>query len=136
VVAIFDAYRDEAARCGRTVGPEDLCLRRQVLMRDDAAALAEWRGAYRERLKVDPRLDTIDRPAVLTTGTNAFTVGDDEFIGGTGAAIAEEIIAQCRAVGAGHIAIIFYRAAGPALLKDWYRTFGAEVIPTLRKAAV
>jgi alkanesulfonate monooxygenase SsuD/methylene tetrahydromethanopterin reductase-like flavin-dependent oxidoreductase (luciferase family) len=136
VTAIFDAYRDEAAKCGRETGPGDLCLRRQVLMREDEAALAEWRGAYRERLKVDPRLDTIDRPAVLSAGANAFTVGDDEFIGGTGSQIADELIRQCRAAGAGHAAIIFYRAAGPKLVKEWYARFGAEVIPTLRKAAI
>src|SRR5262249_9773021 len=97
VIAIFDAYRDEAAKCGRTVGPDDLCLPRQVMMRDDTAAIAEWRSSYRERLKVDPRLDTADRPALLDTGTHAFTIGDDEFIGGTGAKIADEIVAQCHA---------------------------------------
>ena len=64
------------------------------------------------------------------------TLNRREFIGGTGAAIADEIVAQCRAAGAGHVAIIFYRAAGPALLKEWYRRFGAEVIPALRRAAV
>jgi alkanesulfonate monooxygenase SsuD/methylene tetrahydromethanopterin reductase-like flavin-dependent oxidoreductase (luciferase family) len=136
VIAIFDAYRDEAAKCGRKVHPDDLCLRRQVMMREEAAALAEWRASYRERLKVDPRLDTADRPALLDSGTHAFTIGDDEFIGGASTAIANEIIAQCHAAGAGHAAIIFYRAAGPALLKDWYRRFGAEVIPTLRKVTV
>jgi hypothetical protein len=73
---------------------------------------------------------------LLDTGTHAFTIGEDEFIGGTSAAIADEIVAQCRAAGAGHVAIIFYRAAGPALLKDWYGRFGAEVIPMLRKAAM
>src|SRR6185503_2702498 len=121
---------------GRTVTPDDLCLRRQVMMSKDTAAVAEWRTSYRERLKVDPRLDTADRPALLNAGAHAFTIGDDEFIGGASAAIADEIVAQCRAAGAGHFAIIFYRAAGPRLLNDWYRTFGAAVIPTLRNADV
>src|ERR1700730_3029153 len=29
IVEIFDAFRDEAAKAGRTVGPDDLCIRRQ-----------------------------------------------------------------------------------------------------------
>ena len=137
VIEIFDAYRDEAAKCGRAAGPDDLCLRRQVTLREDAAALAEWRTSYRERLKVDPRLDTPDRPAILDSpATHAFTIGDEEFIGGTSAAIADEIIDQCRSAGAGHFAVIFNRSSGLAVLRDWYRAFGAGVIPKLRAAKV
>src|SRR5262252_5894802 len=37
VVEIFDAYRDEADRCGRQVSPDDLCIRRQIsLIEDDS----------------------------------------------------------------------------------------------------
>lgn len=32
VVETFDAFRDEAAKAGRTVGPDDLCIRREVTM--------------------------------------------------------------------------------------------------------
>src|SRR5262249_35433229 len=32
VIEIFDAYRDEADKVGRQVGPDDLCIRRQVTM--------------------------------------------------------------------------------------------------------
>jgi alkanesulfonate monooxygenase SsuD/methylene tetrahydromethanopterin reductase-like flavin-dependent oxidoreductase (luciferase family) len=137
VVAIFDAYRDEAAKCGRTAGPEDLCLRRQVTLDADAGALDAWRKAYRERLKVDPRLATPDRPAILEApDTHAFSVGDEEFIGGTGQAVANEIARQCRDSGAGHVAVIFDRTMGPKTLKGWYARFGAEAIPALRAAQV
>jgi alkanesulfonate monooxygenase SsuD/methylene tetrahydromethanopterin reductase-like flavin-dependent oxidoreductase (luciferase family) len=137
VIEIFDAYRDEAAKCGRKAGPEDLCLRRQVMMRDDPAALEAWRRIYRERIKVDPRADVPGRAAILDTPTqHAFAIGDDEFIGGTSSAIADEIIAQLCRAGAGNVAVIFDRSAGPATLKGWYREFGAEVIPRLRTAEV
>ena len=43
VIEIFDAYRDEAAKAGRKAGPDDLCLRRQVVMEDDPEALAKRR---------------------------------------------------------------------------------------------
>jgi alkanesulfonate monooxygenase SsuD/methylene tetrahydromethanopterin reductase-like flavin-dependent oxidoreductase (luciferase family) len=137
VIEIFDAYRDEAAKSGRTAKPDDFCLRRQVMMRDDPAALDSWRRTYRERITVDPRADVPHRPAILDTPTqHSFSIGDDEFIGGTGAEIAEEIIAQCRRAGCGNIAVIFDRSVGPGLLKEWYRRFGAEVIPRLREAGV
>jgi alkanesulfonate monooxygenase SsuD/methylene tetrahydromethanopterin reductase-like flavin-dependent oxidoreductase (luciferase family) len=137
VIEIFDAYRDEADKVGRKAGPDDLCIRRQVTMRDDEEALARRRIDYRERLKVDPRVDLPDRPAVLDSPTaHSFTIGDDEFIAGTTSAIAEQIVAQCRRAGAGHFAALFDRSASPAQLKDWYRDFGAGVIPMLRRAAI
>jgi hypothetical protein len=119
------------------VGPDDLCIRRQVTLRGDGRTLAEWRATYRERIKVDPRADLPDRPAILGSATqHAFAIGDDEFIGGAPAAVAEEIVDQCRRAGAGHFAVIFERAAGPKQIAAWYREFGAAVIPTLRKAEV
>jgi hypothetical protein len=44
------------------------------------------------------------------------------------------MIAQCRRAGAGNIAVIFDRSEGPAQISRWYRAFGAEVIPALRRA--
>ena len=137
VIEIFDAYRDEAAKAGRTVGPGDLCIRRQVSMVDDADALARRRIDYRERLKVDPRVDLPDRPALIDSpSVHSFTIGDDEFIAGTTRAIADQIIAQCRSAGAGNFSVIFDRSVSIAELKTWYRDFGAEVIPLLRDAEI
>lgn len=137
VIEIFDAYRDEAAKAGRTVGPDDLCLRRQISLVDDAEALAKRRVAYRERIKVDPRADLPDRPAILDSPTeHAFAIGDDEFIAGTTDAIADEIVGQCRRAGCGHFAVIFERSNGPVALRSWYRDYGAGVIPRLRRAEI
>jgi alkanesulfonate monooxygenase SsuD/methylene tetrahydromethanopterin reductase-like flavin-dependent oxidoreductase (luciferase family) len=141
IVEIFDAFRDEAAEIGRTVGPADLCIRRQVTMlkddRETAAIVEVQRANMRKFLEADPRLDTPDRPAILDTPTaHAFSVGDDEFVAGTPAAIAEQIIGQCRAAGAGHFAATFDRSRPPERLKEWYAEYGANVIPRLRQAAV
>jgi len=141
IVAIFDAFRDEADKIGRKVGPEDLCIRRQVTMlKDDSevsAVLDAQRRATRKHLEADPRLDTPDRPAILDTPTaHAFSVGDEEFIAGTPPAIAKQIIGQCRSAGAGHFAAIFDRSRSPEVLKAWYAEYGADVIPLLRQAAV
>jgi alkanesulfonate monooxygenase SsuD/methylene tetrahydromethanopterin reductase-like flavin-dependent oxidoreductase (luciferase family) len=141
VIEIFDAYRDEARKAGREAGPEDLCIRRQVsLIEDDSlreATLARRRDVSRERLKADPRLDLPDRPAVLDTpSAHAFTIGDEEFIAGTPATVAEDIIHQCRQAGAGHFAALFDRTMTPDQLKCWYRDYGAVTIPLLHDAEV
>src|SRR5689334_19108532 len=141
VVEIFDAYRDEARKLGREAGPDDLCIRRQVsLLEDDSLreeTLARRRHASRERLKADPRVDLPDRPAVLDTpSAHAFTIGDDEFIAGTPATVADDIIAQCREAGAGHFAALFDRSTPPDQLMTWYRDYGAVAIPRLRDATV
>jgi len=141
IVEIFDAYRDEADKVGHKVGPDDLCIRRQVTILDDdreaEAALAIRRKEFRNFIQLDPRVDLPGRPAVLDTpSAHAFSIGDDEFIAGTPAKVAEQIITQCRGAGAGHFAAIFDRSASPERLGDWYRDFGATTIPVLREAHV
>ncbi|HEX4041375.1 MAG TPA: LLM class flavin-dependent oxidoreductase, partial [Xanthobacteraceae bacterium] len=141
VIEIFDAYRDEADKAGRKVGPDDLCIRRQLTMLDkdsDATdALAAQRKNFRQFIQIDPRVDLPGRPAVLDTPTaHAFSIGDEEFIAGTPATVAEVIAAQCKSAGAGHFAAIFNRSASPETLRKWYADFGQGTIPLLRKATV
>jgi alkanesulfonate monooxygenase SsuD/methylene tetrahydromethanopterin reductase-like flavin-dependent oxidoreductase (luciferase family) len=137
IIGIFDAFRDEARKIGRRVGPEDLCIRRQVTMLgedDDRAAIVDAvLRNMRKYLEADPRLDTPDRPAVLDTPTaHAFSIGDDEVVAGTADSVATQIIEQCRAAGAGHFAANFNRSQTPDVLKQWYAEFGKRVIPRLR----
>lgn len=137
VIEIFDAYRDEAAKAGRKVGPDDLCIRRQVIMVQDKEGLAKRRQAFHEFIKLDPRANLPDRPAAIDSpAVHSFTIGEDEFITGTAAEIAEQIIAQCQSAGAGHFAALFDRLATPAQLMECYRDFGAVVIPRLRNTKV
>jgi alkanesulfonate monooxygenase SsuD/methylene tetrahydromethanopterin reductase-like flavin-dependent oxidoreductase (luciferase family) len=141
IIEIFDAFRDEADKAGRTVGPDDLCIRRQVTMlgddREAAAVVDTQLRNMRKYLEADPRLDTPDRPAILDTPTaHAFSIGDDEFIAGTADSVAAQIIDQCRAAGAGHFAANFNRSQPPEKLKEWYADYGSRVIPRLRCAIV
>jgi alkanesulfonate monooxygenase SsuD/methylene tetrahydromethanopterin reductase-like flavin-dependent oxidoreductase (luciferase family) len=141
VLEIFNAYRDEADRLGRSAGPDDLCIRRQVTLLDDDSTrdqvLNERLAATRNRLKADPRLDLPDRPALLDTPTaHAFSIGDEEFSAGTPLSVAEQIIAQCSQVGAGHFAATFDRSQPPKQLQRWYRDFGARTIPLLHDASL
>ena len=137
VIEIFDAYRDEAAKIGRQAGPDDLCIRRQVVMLDDPVEIAKRREAFREFIKFDPRVDLPGRPAALDSpSAHSFSIGEEEFVVGSAAAVAEQIIAQCRSAGAGHFAALFDRMARPAQLINYYRDFGTVVIPLLRSATV
>ena len=138
VEAIFDAYRDEADRAGRRVGPDDLCIRRQVTIaasESEAAAAAQRRAReFRDFIIIDPRADLPGRKAILDTPTaHAFAIGDAEFITGTPPRVADEIVTQCRDAGAGHFAMIFDRAASPERLGEIYGMYGDAVIPVLRR---
>ncbi|MGH6988501.1 MAG: LLM class flavin-dependent oxidoreductase [Stellaceae bacterium] len=139
VEAIFDAYRDEADKEGRRVGPDDLCIRRQVTIAPNEAAAREIHEhrakAFRDFIIIDPRVDLPGRKAVLDTPTaHAFSIGEAEFITGAPPSVAEQIITQCRDAGAGHFAMIFDRAQTPEQLGELYALYGREVIPTLRRA--
>jgi alkanesulfonate monooxygenase SsuD/methylene tetrahydromethanopterin reductase-like flavin-dependent oxidoreductase (luciferase family) len=137
IIDIFDAYRDEVAKLGREAGPDDFCIRRQVIMEKDKEVLAKRRQAFHEFIKLDPRVDLPGRPAALDSpSAHSFTIGDDEFITGTPGEIAEQIIAQCQSAGAGNFAALFDRQASPVQLMDWYRDFGAVTIPLLRQSNV
>jgi alkanesulfonate monooxygenase SsuD/methylene tetrahydromethanopterin reductase-like flavin-dependent oxidoreductase (luciferase family) len=136
VIEIFDAFRDEAEKAGRKVGPDDLCLRRQVVLHADEEALAKRRRAYQDFLRFDPRANLPDRPALDTPLSHSFSIGEEEFIGGSPAAIAAEIIAQCRSAGAGNFAALFDRFVPPAQMMDGYREIGEVVIPKLRATPV
>jgi alkanesulfonate monooxygenase SsuD/methylene tetrahydromethanopterin reductase-like flavin-dependent oxidoreductase (luciferase family) len=140
VRSIFDAYRDEACRVGTASGPDQLALRRQVSIgTDDAAVRAASRTreqTTRTRLLADPRLSTQDRVVFDTPTSHAFSIGADEFIAGAPDSVAEQAIAQCREVGAGHFLATFDRTAEREQLREAWEMFGTAVVPALRQAAV
>ena len=61
---------------------------------------------------------------------------DDEFIAGTGADVAEQIIAQCRRAGCGHFLCNFGRMPTLDLRMAAFELYARDVIPVLRRAAV
>ena len=132
---IFDAYRAEADRLGIACGPEQLAIRRNISIAASEIEARERAQLAKEMTRKvlfgDPRVKA-DASSLLDAKTG-FAVHDDEFIAGTPDQVAEQIIAQCRACGAGHILAILGRAV------DVRRTeavtlFGERVIPVLRRA--
>jgi alkanesulfonate monooxygenase SsuD/methylene tetrahydromethanopterin reductase-like flavin-dependent oxidoreductase (luciferase family) len=137
---IFDAYRAEADRLGIAHGPDHLAIRRNVSVARSEAEANELSQMAKEAvariLADDPRVRQQSSPLLDAPKAGAgFSVHADEFIAGTPAQVAEQIIAQCRQVGAGHIVAIL----GPAVDEHRIRAvelFAEQVIPILRRAEV
>jgi alkanesulfonate monooxygenase SsuD/methylene tetrahydromethanopterin reductase-like flavin-dependent oxidoreductase (luciferase family) len=134
---IFDAYREEAAAAGAPAGPEQLAIRRIVSISDsEAAAQAAARAAI-EQMKtgvaIDPRAAMKTALLDVPNPSAGFVVDDDEFVTGTPAQVAEQIIEQCRHAGAGHFVAMMSSRDG---LERAWELFGRQVNPLLRKAAV
>src|SRR6516164_6988825 len=65
--------------------------------------------------------------------TGGFTLSVDEFITGTPKESAQNIIEQCRAVGAGHFLTVLNWSAPFEEVAQAHELFGREVIPFLRR---
>jgi alkanesulfonate monooxygenase SsuD/methylene tetrahydromethanopterin reductase-like flavin-dependent oxidoreductase (luciferase family) len=130
---VFDAYQDAVgARC-----PERMGLRRQVFIAESdseavetaAEAEAAWRRAMGERRTQAHGL-VPDAPA---HDPLAFMFGPGEQINGSPASVADQIIAQCEATGAGHfMAFVFGTIARRQIERNY--ALWRQVIPVLRKA--
>ena len=135
---IFDVYRAEAEQLGILVGPDDIGLRRNVSVAEDESDAKEAaRIALETTQKLvadDPRVSADSSSMIdLPKGGSSFSLHEDEFISGTPDQVAEQIIHQCRACGAGHFLAILGRASRnkrPGLIS----MFGTEVVPKLRQA--
>lgn len=139
IEAIFDAYREEARTHGHPTGPDQLAIRRNVIVATDEAEAAETARTatrlYKEALAHDPRFS--DSPVPDAPGpTHGFSVGEDEFIAGTASQVAEQITAQCRRVGCGHFLSMMSRVPGLDNRIAAFERYGREVIPRLRRAEI
>lgn len=140
---IFDAYRDEADRCGFRAGPDHLALRRRVVVAETQGDADEKTAGVKQRIRdmvsKDPRATFTAAPGkaggnspVPDAGGGGFTVSDDEFISGTPTAVAEEIVEQCRHVGTGNFLSVLHWGAPFAEISRGHELFGRDVIPRLR----
>ena len=137
---IFEAYRAEADRLGIVHSPDHLAIRRNVSVAASEAEAKERSQAARDAaakvLAGDPRVrhassSLLDAPKA----GSGFSVHADEFIAGTPAQVAEQIIAQCRACGAGHLVAILGRAVDEHRIRA-VELFADQVIPILRRVEI
>jgi alkanesulfonate monooxygenase SsuD/methylene tetrahydromethanopterin reductase-like flavin-dependent oxidoreductase (luciferase family) len=137
VKALFDAYRAEAKACGFHVGPERVALRRRVVIaptQSEATRMSSEMGErYMRYVSLDSRFKANPVPDAPQRG-GSFSVSDDEFIAGTPEMVTEQIIDQCRRVGAGHFLAVLHWGAGIDEVSAAHELFGAKVLPALRQA--
>jgi len=134
---IFDAYREEADAAGFHAGPDYLVLRRRVTVAPTSDEARLYAQAVAERLKSfvaeDDRLNANVPDAPAPSG--GFTLSGDEFITGTPKDVAQNIIEQCRAVGAGNFLTVLNWSAPVEEVAQAHELFGREAIPLLRTAS-
>jgi alkanesulfonate monooxygenase SsuD/methylene tetrahydromethanopterin reductase-like flavin-dependent oxidoreductase (luciferase family) len=135
---IFDAYRAEAEGLGAPCGPDQLAIRRNISIARSEEEAREASEAAKETtrklLAGDPRVTAPGSSLLDAPKPGAgFSVHDDEFIAGTPSQVAEQIITQCRACGAGHMLAILGRAVDERR-RAAVTLFGEDVIPALRRA--
>jgi alkanesulfonate monooxygenase SsuD/methylene tetrahydromethanopterin reductase-like flavin-dependent oxidoreductase (luciferase family) len=136
IKGIFDAYRKEAEAAGWQATPDCFALRRRVTVGPTAGQARRYAQSVAERLKSfvaeDERVSANVPDAPAPSG--GFTLSEDEFITGTARDVAQEIIAQCRAVGAGHFLTVLNWSAPVDEVAAAHELFGREAIPLLRAA--
>ncbi len=121
---IFDAYRTEADRLGVARSPDHLAIRRNVSVASSEAEAQERSQMAKEVaakvLAGDPRVRQQSSSLLDAPKPGAgFSVHADEFIAGTPAQVADQIIAQCRGCGAGHFLAILGRAVDEQRIGRW-----------------
>jgi alkanesulfonate monooxygenase SsuD/methylene tetrahydromethanopterin reductase-like flavin-dependent oxidoreductase (luciferase family) len=130
---LFEAYHGAAAEAGRADAAENVAVRRQIFIADNDA---EGRQVARAGLNAMRALlsgAAHARDVVPDSPARESFISDDECIGGTPANVAEQIIEQCRATGAGHmLAYVFGRLAREQITRCY--ELWREVIPVLRSA--
>jgi alkanesulfonate monooxygenase SsuD/methylene tetrahydromethanopterin reductase-like flavin-dependent oxidoreductase (luciferase family) len=139
VKEVFDAYNEEADKARMPSGPEQLALRRQIVIDTDGAAAAQRMNTLATFVKgaaatFDRRIVTRDHVALDQPGAHTFALGDEEFFGGSPALIAEEVIRQCTETGAGHFLAVFADARTKENAARAWELFGTEVVPLLKRA--
>jgi len=136
---IFDAYRTEADRVGFACAAGHLAIRRNISIAVSEAEAQERSQKAREVaakvLAGDPRVQHSSSLLDAPKRGGGFSVHADEFIAGTPAQVAEQIIAQCCATGAGHILAILGRAVDEQRIQS-VELFAEQVIPLLRRAEI
>jgi alkanesulfonate monooxygenase SsuD/methylene tetrahydromethanopterin reductase-like flavin-dependent oxidoreductase (luciferase family) len=135
----FDAYRTTASDAGHPSGPEQLGIRRMITFVDDARdrEAAVLAGKHHLVDVLSASVGPLPPWAAVLDAPNGApdAVSDDEFVGGTPAQVAEQLIEQCRAVGAGHMVITF-GCIEPKEVEGCHDVFATHVGPVLRSASV
>jgi alkanesulfonate monooxygenase SsuD/methylene tetrahydromethanopterin reductase-like flavin-dependent oxidoreductase (luciferase family) len=134
----FEAYRNEADKAKFAVSHDCLGLRRVVTVGlDEAEARALSARVFEQVrtifLKPDERFNHSPVPDAPQKASGGMPLSSDEYIAGTPEQVAEQIIEQCRATGAGHFLAMLDGHGGTEENQRAFDLFGKEVLPLLRR---
>jgi alkanesulfonate monooxygenase SsuD/methylene tetrahydromethanopterin reductase-like flavin-dependent oxidoreductase (luciferase family) len=147
VKEIFGAYRAEADQYDIPVSNDDFALRRRVVIAESSSRAEEMKAGVsariRDMLSNDPRA-VLDSNAAKSNMANAvpdasgggFVLDEDEFISGTPAAVCEQVMQQCRQVGAANFLAVLHWGAPFDEVSRGHELFSRKVIPRLRTASL
>ncbi|HSB85429.1 MAG TPA: LLM class flavin-dependent oxidoreductase [Ilumatobacteraceae bacterium] len=136
---VFDAYRAGAEASGHLCGPEQIAVRRMITFVDKPSQQREGMHRAKRALldvlnasagSLPPWAALLDRP-----DESIDALSDEEFVSGTPAQVAEQLIAQCQVIGAGHLLVAFSER-NYERLEHSHDLFSSEVAPALRAASV
>ena len=138
--AHFDAYREAVGKSFNEAA-EFLGVRRLVKFVPDRGAVAETKAAVKQAtlaiLKGGAPSPTPTGKSNVVIDIDAVVgklLSDDEFVVGTPADVAEQIVHQCRTAGCAHFLANLNSSEDFAEVSQTHATFGEQVIPILRKA--
>lgn len=140
---VFDGYREDADAVGLHVTSDMLGLRRSVTVDKDGDRAREIADFSRSRFRkiADHAQESVTRnllpdappPPGVAGGLG---VSDEDYIAGTPAEVAEQIIEQCRATRAGHFMATTEAYPSVDDMNNAYDLFGTEVLPVLNRAGL
>jgi alkanesulfonate monooxygenase SsuD/methylene tetrahydromethanopterin reductase-like flavin-dependent oxidoreductase (luciferase family) len=138
VTGFFNRYRAAAEDASRSTEPSQLGVRRLVTFVDDPNDQAAGVQAGKHHLlgllnqsvgPLPPFAAVLDKPSDQMDGPLSI----DEFISGTPEQVAEQLIEQCRTIGAAN-AVVMFGVTDHEGIERHHQLFSEHVIPELRKA--
>ena len=132
LVPAFEAYQEGARSAGMPTGPDRVAIRRGVALVEDESELDNALDSAKQSVR---EFFQVSREAMKMPDAPEMPVEKDELIYGTPQQVADEIIRQCKALGAGNFLATF-NVFDQQELRKHHELFGREVIPRLRAAEI
>ncbi|MFD5258279.1 LLM class flavin-dependent oxidoreductase [Streptomyces bobili] len=132
LLPVYEAYQEGARAGGMPTGPDQVGIRRQVMVVEDEADRDRAAQLGKEGIETHMRVST---ESLNLPDAPPKPIARDELIHGTPTEVADEIIRQCQALGAGHF-VASFNIFDLAELRRVHELFGREVLPRLRAAEI
>ncbi|MBO4253317.1 LLM class flavin-dependent oxidoreductase [Streptomyces griseorubiginosus] len=132
LLPVYEAYQDAARAAGMPTGPDQVGIRRQVMIVEDEADRERAGQLGREGIETHMRVSS---EAMKVPDAAHMALDPDELIYGTPTQVADEIIRQCQALGVGNFVASFNIFDLDELRRN-HELFGREVLPRLRAAEI